>query len=54
MQTVDGRRLSVDVKKRKELGEFKAHKKAGPQFADANEEPAYRSATQKSSIICVF
>ncbi len=54
MQTVDGRRLSVDDKKRKELGEFKAHKKTPPQFADANEEGVYRSATQKSSIICVF
>ncbi len=41
----DGRRLTVDEKKRKVCGKCKAHKKAGPQFACANEEPAYRSVT---------
>ena len=35
-------------------GNFVPNKKAGPQFADANEEPAYRSAVQNSPAICVF
>ena len=30
------------------------NKKAGPQFTDVNEEPAYRSAVQNSPAICVF
>ncbi len=30
------------------------NKKAGPQFANANEEPAYRSAVQNSPAICVL
>ena len=41
-------------KKRKVCGKCKAHKKAGPQFAFANEELAYRSAVQNSPAICVF
>ena len=41
-------------KKRKVRCKCKAHKKAGPQFALANEEPAYRSATQQLPAICVF
>ena len=45
---------SFSPKKRIERDECKAHKKAAPQFANANEEAAYRSATQQSPAICAF
>ena len=49
-----GRRLTVDVKNAESEVNFVPNKKAGPQFTDVNEEPAYRSAVQNSPAICVF
>ena len=46
--------MDVRLKKRKELGEFKAHKKTPPQFADANEEGVYRSAVQNHQTATTF
>ena len=42
------------VKNAKCGGNFVPNAKAAPQFALANEEPAYRSATQQLPAICVF
>ena len=50
--SVVGRRLTL--KNADSEVNFVPNKKAGPQFAFANEEPAYRSAVQNSPAICVF
>ena len=52
--SVVGRRLTVDVKNAESEVNFVPNKKAGPQFAFANEEGVYRSVTQQSLVLCVF